>query len=103
MFANMAAAREREFAVRMALGSRPAAIVGLVLRQGGTWMALGLAGGVVGVLGVVRALRELLYGVPPFDPIALLLSILVLATCAAAALLVPMRRVTRLDPAEVLR
>src|SRR6185295_6703715 len=45
MFASMAAAREREFGVRMALGSRPSAIAGLMLRQGAAWMAAGLVGG----------------------------------------------------------
>src|SRR4029078_3047545 len=42
MFANMAAAREREVCVRVALGSSPGAIAGLVLRQGGRWMLIGL-------------------------------------------------------------
>ena len=52
MFASMAAAREREFGVRMALGSTRAAIAALVLRQGSVWMAAGLTGGAVGVVGV---------------------------------------------------
>jgi hypothetical protein len=55
----MAAAREREFGVRMALGSSPRAIAALVLRQGGAWMALGLAAGAAGVVlaGAVAACR----------------------------------------------
>ena len=71
MFASIAAARSWEFGLRMALGSRPRAIAGLVLRQGAGWMAIGLAGGAVGVALVVRLLRGLLYEVAPFDPIAL--------------------------------
>ena len=38
MFVSMVAAREGEFAVRMALGSRPAAVARLVLRQGAGWL-----------------------------------------------------------------
>jgi putative ABC transport system permease protein len=103
MFASMAAAREQEFGVRVALGSSRRAIAGLVLRQGGVWMAAGLAGGAVGVVLVVRFLRGLLYGVPPFDPVALGAAALTLLACAAAALLVPVRRATRVDPITVLR
>jgi putative ABC transport system permease protein len=52
---------------------------------------------------VVRMLRELLFGVAPFDPIALGLATLALLACATLALLGPVRRATRVDPAEVLR
>ena len=103
MFASVAAAREREFGVRMALGSRPRAIAGLLLRQGAGWMAAGLAGGAIGIVLVVRLLGDLLYGVPPFDPIALGIAVAILAGCATVALLVPLRRATRVDPAIALR
>jgi ABC-type antimicrobial peptide transport system permease subunit len=102
MFANMAAAREQEFGVRVALGSSRRAIAGLVLRQGGVWMAAGLAGGMVGVVAVTRFLRNLLYGVPPFDPVALGAAAVTLLICATVALLFPVRRATRVDPITVL-
>jgi putative ABC transport system permease protein len=103
MFAAMAAARAREFGVRVALGSTPRAIAALVLRQGGAWLALGLAGGAAGVAAVARLVRGLLYGVGPFDPVALGAAVAVLLACAAAALLVPVRRATRADPIAALR
>ena len=103
MFAGMATAREREFGVRMALGSRPRAIAGLMLRQGAGWMAAGLSGGALGVVLVVRLLRGWLYGVPPFDPIALGGAVAILVGCATAALLIPVRRATRVDPMVALR
>jgi putative ABC transport system permease protein len=103
MFASIAAARAWEFGLRMALGSRPAEIAGLVLRQGAGWMVIGLAGGAVGVAFVVRLLRGLLYGVPPFDPIAIGIAVAILITCATIALLIPLRRATRVDPATALR
>ena len=103
MFTSMAAAREREFGVRMALGSRPRAIAGLVLRQGVGWMAAGLALGALGTIVVVRLVRDLLYGVQPFDPMTLGLSVAILVACATIALLVPLRRATRVDPAIALR
>jgi ABC-type antimicrobial peptide transport system permease subunit len=103
MFASMAAAREREFGIRVALGSSRGAIAALVLRQGGVWMAVGLGVGTVGVVMAARLLRTQLHGVPPFDPIALGLALATLLVCAGIALLVPVRRASRVDPITVLR
>jgi ABC-type antimicrobial peptide transport system permease subunit len=103
MFAAMGAAREREFGVRVALGSSRQRIAGLVLRQGATWMAIGLAGGVVGVVLVGSMLRNLLYDVKPFDPVTLAATMLTLLACASIALLGPVRRATRVDPISVMR
>ena len=103
MFASMAASREREFGVRIALGSTPASIARLVLRQGGRWMVLGLIVGAFGVSLVGRALSSVLYGVRPWDPIALGVAGVTLLGCATAALLIPVRRATRVDPITVLR
>jgi putative ABC transport system permease protein len=66
-------------------------------------MAAGLAGGALGVVAVARLLRNLLYGVPPFDPIALGASVITLLLCATVALLVPVRRAARVDPITVIR
>jgi len=103
MFTSMAVAREQEFGIRMALGSRPGAIVALMLRQGAGWMAIGLAGGALGMIVVVRLLRNLLYGLQPFDPVALGGAVAVLAGCATVALLIPVHHATRVDPMIALR
>jgi predicted permease len=103
MFASMAAAREREFGVRLALGSRPREIAGLVLRQGAGWLAAGLLGGALGIVGVTRLVRGWLFGVPPFDAIAVGGAFALLLACATLALLIPVRRATRVDPIVALR
>ena len=103
MFASLAATREREFGIRLALGSRPSAIAALVLRQGATWMAAGLAMGAFGIVLVVRLVRDLLYGVLPFDPITVGAAVAILGACATLALLIPVRRATRVDAAVALR
>lgn len=103
MFAAMGAAREREFGVRVALGSSRQRIAGLVLRQGATWMAVGIVGGVFGVVLVGTMLRNLLYGVKPFDPFTLVATMLMLLACASIALLGPVRRATQVDPISVMR
>jgi ABC-type antimicrobial peptide transport system permease subunit len=99
----MGSAREREFGVRIALGSSRRAVAALVLRQGGSWMALGLLGGAVGIFFATRLVRTQLYGVPEFDPVSIGVAVLLLVACAAIALLVPVRRATRVDPINVLR
>ena len=103
MFAAMAVAREREFAVRMALGSSRSAVAGLVIRQAALWMTIGLAVGAVGVFGVIRSVRAMLFSVSPFDSIALGGAVVLLVVFAAAALVVPIRRAATIDPIASLR
>ena len=103
MFATMASAREREFGVRIALGSSRGAVAGLVIRQGSVWMATGLLLGAGGVFATTRLVRSQLFGVPAFDPLTIGAAVSVLLLCAGLALLVPVRRATRVDPITVLR
>jgi len=103
MFAAMAAAREREFGVRLALGASRGDVAAVVLRQGSAWMAAGLALGVLGVAVVARLLGGLLYEVPPFDPLTLGVALLTLLVCATVALLGPVRKATRVQAISVLR
>ncbi len=103
MFSSLAAAREREFGIRLALGSRPGAIVALVLRQGAGWMATGLAVGALGIVVVARLVSNLLYGISPFDPVTLGVSVAILVVCATTAMLRPLYRAARVDAAVALR
>jgi putative ABC transport system permease protein len=103
MFSSMAAAREREFGIRIALGSRPGVIARLVLQQGAGWLTAGLAGGALGVIAVVWLVRDLLYEVPPFDPVAIGVAVATLVGCATCALVIPLRRAARVDPLTALR
>src|SRR5688500_14303505 len=103
MFTSMAAAREREFSVRIALGASRASVAGLVLRQGGLWMVIGLAIGAGGIYAAARLVSTQLHGVPAFDPITIGAAVLVLLACAGVALMVPVRRATQADPITVLR
>lgn len=103
MFDSCAAAREREFGVRMALGSRPIAIARLTLQEGAGWMTAGLVGGALRTIVLARLLGALVDGVPPFDPLPLGLALAILMGCATVALLIPVRRATRVDPTVALR
>src|SRR5439155_229 len=60
--------RTHEMGLRMALGARPRDVLGLVLRQGMTLVAMGIAAGAAGALALTRLMRSLLFGVSPTDP-----------------------------------
>jgi predicted permease len=95
--------RTREMGVRMALGARPADVVGLVLRQGGRLALVGIAAGAVLAALVGRVLGALLYGVSSLDPLAYGIAATVLLAVAALATAVPAWTASRIDPLRALR
>jgi len=103
MFASIASAREREFGIRLALGSRPSSILALVLLQGSGWLAAGLVGGALGTALVLRLLRNLIEGMPPIYPIDIAFASAMLIVCATFALLIPGTRAMRVNPIVALR
>jgi putative ABC transport system permease protein len=94
--------RRQEFGVRRALGAGPRDILQLILGEclgvTGVGIALGFALTVVAGLGI----RPLLFDVSPFDPITLLGSIVVIATAAIAASLIPAASAARVEPRAAL-
>jgi predicted permease len=95
--------RTREIGIRMALGAAQNGVLGMILRQGLTLVALGLAIGVAGALALSRVMDGLLYGVGATDPITFVAVALVLLGVAIVACLVPARRATTIDPLVALR
>ena len=94
--------RRREIGIRMALGSSASSILGLVVRDGMQITGIGLAVGLVGLLGLTRVIRGMLYGVQPADPVVIALVALVLAGVALVATLIPARRAARVSPMSAL-
>jgi putative ABC transport system permease protein len=95
--------RQREIAVRMALGARRGSVIGLVLRHGLTVIGVGLGVGLGASLLIGRALKTVLFGVTPADPVAIGTAALVLLATGACACYLPARRASRLDPLRALR
>jgi len=95
--------RGQEIGVRMAMGARPANVVGMVLKSGLTYTGIGLVLGVAGAVGATRVMHSLLFGVESTDPLTFVLGPLVLAVVAVVACLIPARRAVRVDPVIVLR
>jgi putative ABC transport system permease protein len=95
--------RTHELGVRLALGASPGKVLAMVMRQGMSFVLVGLSVGVAGALLLGRLMSSLLYVVEPTDPITFLAVAVVLLVVAAAACLVPARRVTSIDPMLALR
>jgi predicted permease len=103
VLAYLVSQRTKEIGVRMALGAQRANVLRQVLRRGAMMIAIGIAAGVLGALGLTRYLEGMLYGVTALDATTY---VVVAASFAAAALLasyIPARRATRIDPLAALR
>lgn len=94
--------RTRELGTRLALGASRADILALVMRQAATVAIVGVVIGVATGLSAARAMSSMLYGVPPWDPLALGAACLVLTATALAASYLPARQASRVNPAATL-
>ncbi|MBP1597269.1 MAG: hypothetical protein H6Q05_2646 [Acidobacteria bacterium] len=103
VLAYMVAQRTKEIGIRVALGSTPEGIFGLILKEGVFLLAIGLALGLAGSAALGKYIQSLLYGVKPMDPLVLSLVLLILALAALTACALPARRATRVDPIDALR
>jgi predicted permease len=97
------AQRAREIGIRIAVGARPAAVVGLFLRQAVGIVSAGLLLGLVAALAAVRALAGLLIGVAPADPVSFAAAAVILGLIALFATWWPARRAANIDPMRALR
>ncbi|HEX6314737.1 MAG TPA: ABC transporter permease, partial [Gemmatimonadaceae bacterium] len=103
VMAQLARGRRREIGIRVALGAPLTDIRGMVLRRSVALAATGVAIGVgVSLLGS-KAMRSLVYGVSPVDPLSLTLVGALLATAAVAASMPTAWRASRVNPTETLR
>jgi predicted permease len=98
----LVARRTREFGIRFALGATRREIIGVVLRQAGRLIAIGVVIGAAASVVTSRLLTDLLYQVTATD-FASLLAVLALVTVAVIACIVPAIRATRVNPVVALR
>jgi predicted permease len=97
------ARRTGEIGIRMALGAESRRIVWMVLREVVTLAAVGLGIGLAAAYSLTRFVASYLFGMKPHDPLALSVSVLVLAAAAILAGYAPARRASRIDPMAALR
>jgi predicted lysophospholipase L1 biosynthesis ABC-type transport system permease subunit len=97
------ARRTGEIGVRMALGARRQAVVGLVLRESMRLVLLGLVLGLGGVLWAGRFVESVVYGLSVRDPPSIFGAAVLIAVVTALAGGVPARRASNVNPIEALR
>ena len=84
--------RTQEMGIRLALGASPSSLLNMIVGQGMKLTAIGLAIGLVlalGAFGSIGAVRTLLPGISPLDPITFIAVPIVLALIALLATWIP--------------
>jgi putative ABC transport system permease protein len=95
--------RTNELGVRLALGAQRGTILRMILGEGATMAAIGLAVGGLAAIPLSRMLTGLLFGVEPIDPPTIAFSAALLIGVALVAAWIPARTATAVDPMTALR
>jgi macrolide transport system ATP-binding/permease protein len=95
--------RTREIGVRMALGAQRGSVYGMIFREAGWLIGLGVVVGLGCSLATGMLMRTLLFGVRAWDVPTLAAVALVLGVFALTASFVPARRAALVNPVDALR
>ena len=102
LMAFTTAQRQKEFGVRLALGATPRQVLLSVMRDGLVLAALGLGVGLAAAIAAARAMRQMLFGISPFDLVTFSAMAAALLAVTALASFVPARRAMKVDPIVTL-
>jgi ABC-type antimicrobial peptide transport system permease subunit len=97
------ARRTSEIGIRMALGAERRRIIWMVLREVFALGAVGLGLGMIAAWQTGHLVKAFLFGVTPGDPVAVAVSVAVLAGAAVMAGFAPAWRASRIEPMAALR
>jgi ABC-type antimicrobial peptide transport system permease subunit len=95
--------RTGEIGIRLALGALPRRVLGMVMREAVLLAIAGLAIGLPAALFASRIVASMLYGVKGADPALLGICAALTIAVACAAVAIPARRASRVDPMTALR
>ncbi|MBB6147061.1 putative permease [Silvibacterium bohemicum] len=97
------ARRTGEIGIRMALGADRMNVLKMVLKGAFLQVAIGLAIGIPLTILGGRAMASQLFGIKPYDPLILAITITVLTAAAFVASAIPARRAANTEPMQALR
>jgi putative ABC transport system permease protein len=103
LLAFLVAGARREWALRLALGAAAADLRRLVLRQAAACAAIGLVLGLGTIVVFSRPLGAMAFGVSPWDPLLVAVTVVVMMVTTIGAAVIPALRIGRISPAEVLQ
>ena len=103
VLATLVRMRTAEIGLRMAFGAQQSSIMQLIVGQGLRLSALGIVIGGASAFALTRALRSMLVGVSPDDPLTFVAIVVLFVVIAIVASWVPARRAAALDPTIALR
>jgi putative ABC transport system permease protein len=95
--------RTNEIGIRMSLGADSSRVQRMILREGGTLLAVGLALGIAGAFFAARLIRGLLFGIAPYDPPTLVAVAVMMVAIGIVACWLPALRASKIDPAITMR
>jgi putative ABC transport system permease protein len=95
--------REREVAIRVALGASPGAVTGLFFRGGAVVVGSGVLLGSIFALVIARVLRSQLFGIDPFDLLSLTGAVALTILAGMIAVWWPARRAASTSPMIALK
>src|SRR4051812_16428302 len=95
--------RTQEIGIRLALGAERSQVRNMVMAQGMSLAAAGVAIGLVSAVALSRVIETLLFGVTARDPVVFLAVPAILTAVALVAVWLPALRATRIDPIDALR
>jgi predicted permease len=95
--------RTQEIGIRLALGARLDQVRNMLVAQGMVLAGVGVAIGLAAAYGLAQFISTFLFGVEAHDPLTFVAVPLLLGFVALAAIWIPARRASRVEPLKALR
>jgi predicted permease len=95
--------RTKEIGIRAALGAGRGALVVLVVKDFVGIVAIALATGLAGSIGIMSLVRAQLFGIRPAEPLVVVAALVVFVIATAIAVMLPVLRAASVDPMIAVR